>query len=61
MPIVVVLDAYGNDSGPAHLQNTDINVETFKGWTNMNDSNNYNTKNSFMEVDAVQTVVNQLH
>jgi len=36
MPICVVLDADGNDSGPAPLQNTDIPVETFEGVTNMN-------------------------
>ena len=60
MTIGVFLDAYGNDSGPAPLQNTGIPVDNFEGVTNMNESTTSQTVNYCMAVEAVQTVVNQL-
>ena len=54
MTIGVFLDAYGNDSGPAPLQNTGIPVDNFEGVTNMNESTTYHNVNYCMAVDAVQ-------
>ena len=46
VPIGVVLDNDGNDSGPATLQNTDIRVDNFEGVIKMNDSTNDQTEYS---------------
>ena len=51
--IGVLIDAYGNNSGPAPLQNTCIPVDNFEGVTNMNESTTSHAVNYFMAVDAV--------
>jgi hypothetical protein len=55
-----LFDTDGPDSGPAHLQNTEIPDETFEGVVNVADGNASRGSASLMAVQAVDTAVQRI-